>query len=48
MVGALLLYKFLVNPGGKTPGQLSYGELVAKIQKEGEITSMTVKQSEVL
>ncbi|HVG34002.1 MAG TPA: ATP-dependent zinc metalloprotease FtsH [Pyrinomonadaceae bacterium] len=48
VVGALLLYKFLVNPGGKTPGQLSYGELVAKIQKEGEITSMTVKQSEVL
>jgi cell division protease FtsH len=47
VVGALLLYKFLVNPGGKTPGQLSYGELVAKVQKD-EIVSMTVKQSEVI
>jgi cell division protease FtsH len=47
VVGALLLYKFLVNPAGKNTSQLSYGELVAKIQKE-EITSMTVKQSEVV
>jgi cell division protease FtsH len=47
VVGALLLYKFLVNPQGKDTSQLSYGELVAKIEK-GEIASMTVKQSEVV
>ncbi|HEX8139893.1 MAG TPA: ATP-dependent zinc metalloprotease FtsH [Pyrinomonadaceae bacterium] len=47
VVGALLLYKFLVNPQGKDTSQLSYGELVAKIDK-GEISQMTVKQSEVV
>jgi cell division protease FtsH len=47
VVGALLLYKFLVNPAGKNSSQLSYGELVAKVEK-GDIRSMTVKQSEVV
>ncbi len=47
VVGALLLYKFLVNPAGTKPGQLSYGELVAKVQND-QIASMTVKQSEVV
>ncbi len=47
VVGALLLYKFLVNPAGTKPGQLSYGELVAKVQND-QIASMIVKQSEVV
>src|SRR5215213_1992453 len=47
VVGALLLYKFLVNPAGKNTSPLSYSELVAKIQNN-EISSMMVKQSEVV
>ena len=47
MVGALLLYRFFANPQGQGAKQLSYNQLVQKVQ-DGQIVKMTVKQSEVI
>ncbi|HEX8652364.1 MAG TPA: ATP-dependent zinc metalloprotease FtsH [Pyrinomonadaceae bacterium] len=47
VVGALVLYQVFAKQQGKNSSQLSYGELVAKVQ-DGKIAKMTVKQSEVV
>jgi cell division protease FtsH len=47
VVGALVLYQVFAKQQGKNSSQLSYGELVTKVQ-EGKIAKMTVKQSEVV
>ena len=47
MVGALVLYQVFAKQQGKNSSQLSYGELVTKVQ-DGKIAKMTVKQSEVV
>ncbi|HEY6189625.1 MAG TPA: ATP-dependent zinc metalloprotease FtsH [Pyrinomonadaceae bacterium] len=47
VVGALLLYKFLVNPQGKTATEIGITQLQQKIDN-GEIEKMTIKQSEVI
>src|SRR3954463_10302545 len=47
LVGAVMLYQFVVNKQGKDAKPLSYGELVDKV-RNGQITEMTIKQSEVV
>ncbi|MGB7925451.1 MAG: ATP-dependent zinc metalloprotease FtsH [Pyrinomonadaceae bacterium] len=47
VVGALVLYQVFAKQQGKNSSQLSYGELVTKVQ-EGKIAKMTVKQYEVV
>jgi cell division protease FtsH len=47
VVGALVLYQVFAKQQGKNSSQLSYGELVTKVQ-DGKIAKMTVKQSEVV
>ena len=42
-----MLYQVFAKQQGKNSSQLSYGELVAKVQ-DGKIAKMTVKQSEVV
>ncbi len=46
VVGALLLYKFLANPTGKTAQELSYTQVVSKL-KEKQVSEMTVKQGQI-
>ena len=47
LVGAVMLYQFVVNKQGKDSTQLTYGELVQKV-RESQIAKMTIKQSEVV
>jgi cell division protease FtsH len=47
LVGAVMLYQFVVNKQAGSSKQLSYGELVEKIRND-KISEMTIKQSEVV
>jgi cell division protease FtsH len=47
LVGAVMLYQFVVNKQGRDAKQLSYGELVQQI-RDGKVKELTVRQSEVV
>ena len=47
MVGALLLYQLFAKTQGKSASQISYGDLVQKVEKN-ELNKITIKQSEVV
>ncbi|HEX6624364.1 MAG TPA: ATP-dependent zinc metalloprotease FtsH, partial [Pyrinomonadaceae bacterium] len=47
LVGAVMLYHFVVNKPGAGAQQLAYGQLIEEI-RNGKIGEMTIKQSEVV
>jgi cell division protease FtsH len=47
LVGAVMLYQFVVNKQGRDAKQLAYSELIDKV-RAGQIVEMTIKQSEVV
>jgi len=47
LVGAVMLYQFVVNKDGRGSKPLSYGELVEKI-RNGSVDELTIKQSEIV
>ncbi|MBV9957389.1 MAG: ATP-dependent metallopeptidase FtsH/Yme1/Tma family protein, partial [Acidobacteria bacterium] len=46
VVGALLLYKFLANPPGKSAQELSYTQVVSKL-KDKQLNELTIKQAQI-
>src|ERR1700753_3015933 len=47
LVGAVMLYQFVVNKNAGGSKQLAYGELVDKI-RNGQLDELNIKQSEVV